>query len=541
MATYYISMTGSDGAAGTSTGTAWRNMSKLSGAFNPGDIVQFERDGVWRGAVDITSAGITVQDYGSGVAKPIISGGVVVTGFSVFSGNTYSASLASLVGVPPFVTFTSAAGVTTVLILGSGSGTLTANQYFHAAGVLYVHLGGTNPSTGTVETTSVKPFTTHGSNFTFRNLDIRYGADSALNMQDGCGQLVTACDFKYCTMLNAGIAGTVGLYRGTPIGTTASRVTGCSFDYLANEMVYVVNTKNVEIDTNTGTNIGGMVGDQQTDGIQFENTSAGHNSDGLWVHNNYITIGTATVKGGILVNIDTGAAGASSTGIVEYNTCIGGNWGIAPHASGLTVRNNILTGQTAANAAGMWIDPTSTFTNLVITYNLIYNCYFGINGGNGANPRQVTLCQNTIVDCTRAHLILDSPTWGTIKNNILWNTGAAPTLRCMYLGSVSGAGSLVIDKNIYNTAFSSYLFLGGLVDASTLAAWKAGNGGRDAGSFSSDPLFVNAAGRNYNLTSTSPARSAGDVIGGISQVNTDIGSQPFSATGRALSTLLGVG
>src|SRR5436190_14923142 len=55
---YYFSNTGSDGAAGTSTGTAWQTMAKFNSmfsGFSPGDNVYFERGGTWNDAAMVIS------------------------------------------------------------------------------------------------------------------------------------------------------------------------------------------------------------------------------------------------------------------------------------------------------------------------------------------------------------------------------------------------------------------------------------------------------------------------------------------------------
>jgi hypothetical protein len=77
---YYVDPAGSDGAAGTLTGTAWASLSKVAGfAFNAGDTVLFKRGGTWTGGMSITRSGtsgspITIGSYGSG-ALPIFNGG----------------------------------------------------------------------------------------------------------------------------------------------------------------------------------------------------------------------------------------------------------------------------------------------------------------------------------------------------------------------------------------------------------------------------------------------------------------------------------
>ena len=53
-ALYYVSNSGNDGNAGTSPTAAWKSLAKVNRfSFAPGDVVLFERGGVWRGAGDV--------------------------------------------------------------------------------------------------------------------------------------------------------------------------------------------------------------------------------------------------------------------------------------------------------------------------------------------------------------------------------------------------------------------------------------------------------------------------------------------------------
>jgi hypothetical protein len=82
--TYYVDYSGgSDGAAGTTTGTAWQTIDRVesfgaSPGFNPGDCILFKRgEAWWNSRFDIPSSGtsgnpITIGAYGTG-AQPIIS------------------------------------------------------------------------------------------------------------------------------------------------------------------------------------------------------------------------------------------------------------------------------------------------------------------------------------------------------------------------------------------------------------------------------------------------------------------------------------
>jgi hypothetical protein len=95
--TYYFSNTGSDGAAGTSTGTAWQTMAKFNSAFSGlsvGDTVLFKRGDTWSdAAMTISRSGsagniIFISAYGSG-AKPIITSFATVSAWTNISGNMY--------------------------------------------------------------------------------------------------------------------------------------------------------------------------------------------------------------------------------------------------------------------------------------------------------------------------------------------------------------------------------------------------------------------------------------------------------------------
>jgi hypothetical protein len=84
--TYYVDSTsaGNDSNNGTSTGTPWKNLSKVNSiTFVPGDRILFKAGGSWSGQLHPLGSGnstntITIDKYGSG-SKPIIAGGGAVT------------------------------------------------------------------------------------------------------------------------------------------------------------------------------------------------------------------------------------------------------------------------------------------------------------------------------------------------------------------------------------------------------------------------------------------------------------------------------
>ncbi len=97
--TYYLSDSGSDSNSGTLPAEPWLTIAHLNTvSILPGDSVLFERGGLFRGEIVIASSGtedepIYIGAYGSG-DTPVISGALPVTGWNLYSGNTYFAPYA---------------------------------------------------------------------------------------------------------------------------------------------------------------------------------------------------------------------------------------------------------------------------------------------------------------------------------------------------------------------------------------------------------------------------------------------------------------
>lgn len=103
---YYVSNVGSDAAGGTTTGTSWLTLSKVSSyslltGFLPGDSILLKRSDTWNDSLRIYNSGsvgnpIVIGAYGAGV-KPVISGFANLTMASIGS-NLYTGTLVSNVG-----------------------------------------------------------------------------------------------------------------------------------------------------------------------------------------------------------------------------------------------------------------------------------------------------------------------------------------------------------------------------------------------------------------------------------------------------------
>jgi hypothetical protein len=77
-ATYYVDSNGSDTNSGTSSGAPWKSLDKVNAtAFQPGDVINFNRGSTWTGNLQVRNSGtsttpITYQAYGAAGAAPQI-------------------------------------------------------------------------------------------------------------------------------------------------------------------------------------------------------------------------------------------------------------------------------------------------------------------------------------------------------------------------------------------------------------------------------------------------------------------------------------
>ncbi len=103
--TYYVSPSGNDSNSGTSQSQAWQTIARVQQhmlEIQPGDQVLFQRGGTYPGVLSIYRSGtaaspIVFGAYGSG-EKPVISGGVPVTGWTQHQGNVWRAPFSGNAG-----------------------------------------------------------------------------------------------------------------------------------------------------------------------------------------------------------------------------------------------------------------------------------------------------------------------------------------------------------------------------------------------------------------------------------------------------------
>jgi hypothetical protein len=227
---------------------------------------------------------------------------------------------------------------------------------------------------------------------------------------------------------------------------------------------------------------------------------------------------------------------------------------------GITIRRNTLFNlshtqpvtNNAQSSQGMYIEAECQDT--LVENNIVYN----IDNGTGLRMSYHTLdpaqlvnrfYNNTVYDVAVGFGIADGT--AELKNNIIKNVSVSAVCLPCFTGSFATI-DLTADYNIYDvtsTRIGSTGSGGGFMD---MAAWRSYCSCGDTNSFSSDPLFTNAAGADFTLTSGSPAKNAGVTLASVTSdflqvgrpqgVAYDIGAYEFieGGSGSGGSSILGV-
>ena len=402
-ATYYVDASGgSDSAAGTSTGAAWKTISKVNGrSYQPGDSILFKRGGVWREQLTLSSAGnasapITWGAYGAGPA-PSIRGANLVTGFSQFSGNIWRAALAA---DPSQVFINDARGKEEA----SSAAINAAGEWYWGGGQLYVY------STSDPDTA----FTAPGVEATARDHAVAFNSRDYSIVRDlQFEKTKGACVFMTNTLNHATLENCVVLQGNPNAGSDNASV------LLSSNSTYCVIR-----DCTVGRNTGNDVADQgfaSFIGIQIkganhivERNTVYHNSieaENLWGFNAYgirlfITSGTAEIRDNTVVHtgshgiyVDAGTVSGDAVLIHDNTLSYCGQAGISVYKTraqdgvggiGYIYRNDVsycdrLAGTPGGNgnaACGIHfndqgeagVDPAKPFIRWHCYENRIYKC-----------------------------------------------------------------------------------------------------------------------------------------------------------------------
>jgi parallel beta-helix repeat protein len=490
---YYVSNTGNDASAGTTTATAWKTVAKVnSKVFAAGDEISFLRGGVWREQLKVSGSGnsgnpVVFSSYGTG-DSPIITGADKIDVFSGGGGGIWDAT--GIITEPKVVLINRALGTK----VGSRAACTSTGNWFWTANTLSVYSSG-NPS-GLVEAGSRhRVVDTQGNSFlTFTGITFE------CSNNDGSYMLYTATanasEIKFYNCVFQYSAGYGLQFNGTS-STTACVVDGSTIRYNWKDGIYV-----------------------QKDGdITINNCKV--YSNGLYKASAFN--GIFGWLGGVKITncdiYDNGRNDILSHGIYQFLTS-------AP----VTITNCTIHDQ--PNGAGVRLRGSATVTNCKI-YN---NSHSGFNLNTNEIYNVDYTINDNLVYGNKVYGIMQGIAKGTgnvkisVNNNTFYNNGSdatiliAPVIQGLILrnnifhGGTSG-GSVVSIANSSTTAHSNNLYYrsgtgdlkyiikdGTSVYGSGVLAWEPT-------AVTGDPLFNSTT--DFHLQQGSPAIGKGIAISGI--------------------------
>jgi len=388
--TYYVDATaGSDSNAGTTTSSSWQTIAKVTAKdtssaapFKPGDVILFKQGEVWRESLRITSSGtagnpIVIGSYGTGSAKPIISGADIVNPslWKEYGGNIYVADV----------------------------GKITVPNQLYVDGVFYEiarypidsYLISTakSPTNATVIDVGLNLPTNEiaGSTLVVRPNSWSSQAVQVAAYDVGTGTITTSQD------LSSGLVGEDGFYLRNQLWmlTSAKRwfydssagklyVRTVSGDSPASHVVEISDRNNgIAIAGSGYVTVENIEETYGQIGVSSSNTTVGVIFDNLTVNGGVtgISLSTCASCNGIVKN-------SQITGAVRYGVVVNGG-------TGILVQNNVIL-----NAGNMLIQPDGGLASLMIkatastvsNNTISYSGYVGIDF-NGAN---VSIINNNV-------------------------------------------------------------------------------------------------------------------------------------------------
>ena len=518
--TYYVdNVNGHDTASGANqtadaaTG-AWQTVAKVDqSAFSAGDVILFRRGGIWREQLTIPSSGsagkpITFGAYGAG-ENPIISGSnLVSSGWSRDSANVWKAAVTP----QPTIVYINGTRGTPV---GAKSGINAEFEWYWAANVLYVwspadDSPAENYTAPGVEVgqrdSSLK--TNNKSYITIDGLTLRDGNRISYPTVVAGWSTVAGVTFQNCTIERGGGH---GLALGAD--TTAADVTisNCVIRDNAGWGIWVdndfaagaiINSKiygngwGSARDAHQYAGIQGYLGNLNiTDNTIYENvtgpTGFPSHSHGIYA---LVTPAVCTIRGN-RIHGHTNGSGVKVVGSANVIQNV--------------IYGNAYTGIDTGQNEG-------TNVVYVLSHNVVYgnntnNTGAGINEQEkGSGTISLSLYNNTVYQNGNTGQfelrIRDNLSVLTVRNNLFF---ATPTRRTAGI-SVAQTGAVTIDNNLHWRADGNPNIIYNDNDR-TWTEWKAL--GFDTQGINADPLFIDAAGADFQLKPLSPCIDAGSDVG----------------------------
>ncbi|WP_245850754.1 right-handed parallel beta-helix repeat-containing protein [Paenibacillus herberti] len=475
---YYVSPTGSDSNSGTSTGSAFKTIQKAANTAAPGDTV-YVRGGTYNQKLKITKSGtaaapIIFQSYSN--EKAVIDGsGLKVSDQSEGLVEISNASNIKFKGfeVRNFKTSVYDEVPMGISIFGSGSNIeLSGNKVHRIESNAKVRRDGDDWSGRNAHGIAV------------------YGTESTA--------------LKNITITGNELSNLV-------LGSSEALVLNGNVD------TFKVTNNLVHDNDNIGIDIIGFEGtapqnDQARNGLvsgnTVYNTTATKNPSYGPVPNDQYSAGGIYVDGGKNVVIERNKSYNNDIGVELASEHQGKS------TSGITLRNNLIYGNSYTGIAIGGYDTArgSTVDSKIVNNTLVQNDTIGYEGG------QILLQYDTRNNIIKNNILVASSSNIMIQNQYAKNSGNVVNFN-LYYGTGGANGSEWTWKN------STY---------KNFAAYKKATK-NDANSVFANPLFVNAAARDYRLNTSSPAINKGEKLTAI------IGATDLAGKARVAGSSVDIG
>ena len=512
--TFYVSPSGNDSYNGLSPASAWLTVAKVNGTnLLPGDTVLFQRGGEWHESLTAPSSGVAgnpigFADYGSG-AKPKFWGSNVLSNslFVPLGNGLYTYSIAKPVTA-------ALVNHTFFLTTPSGNAADLAHSWSYSGTTLTINSPNSDPRVdGNVYTAVVRQdaiYSNYMSHLVFRNLvtDETAAANQGygIRIQNSTDVLVDSCEaYRAAKHHIASINSTqfvgTNLYAAWSM-PGQSRVGATSVDPGVSAYVaFGDSTSSLPNQTSVWRN---CVWDHPVDPQNALNYYA------FYTHGSNITSVLLDNMSSLASNLTVNNSDNPSAAITVKAGLIQ-NARLEAYGQNVLVDGTHLTGPNVSIHMG---GTTSTFQNI-----LLEGSYLEADGYQSAIVSLAsgnTLRFSTIVLDSRASpayscLTLDSNATNTSTQgahfNYYGNICITPLIALkqsdVYVPAADFAQS---QYNLYPASVQFAAATSGGFNNLTFAQWKGY--GLDTASITADPMFVNAAGSNYNLQSFSPAVDA---------------------------------
>jgi hypothetical protein len=509
---YYCKNGGNDGNSGLSDLLAWATLGHASGfSLAAGDSCLLKRGSIWREVFNNSHAGtsgakITLGAYDTG-ANPIVNGATLVTGWTVYSGNVWQATVTGINSWDKDIFIDETHGDHKT----SAGACVNEFDWYWAANVLYLYAA-SDPGTlytapGVEVRTRQYLITCSQAYWIFDGLTVEKAYQDNFKM-DGSAN----CEIKNCTVQYGG--GGVTSYGST---ATTGLLVHDNLVRLNHETGIIgnLNSTNFKVYRNEVSQNGRIVmlsGDNYDGGIKFWDqhdgaADGGHEFYENYIHDNLVGFwldGVQPPGDPILFHHNWMENNATQAIMLELSSKCQ-IWGNVLVNCGTSVAGEGEAWASAGINLSGRDDPSGTVWS--VHDNLIYNNT--IYGGNIG----INVWQNTY-GYTASSMVNN-----IVKNNIVYGQTLRP-LSCGQGGDNDPAWNSsgnTYQYNCFGPQATNFIRWARVGYFSTYAAWEAAAGvildGGSTHSINADPALTNPSGGVFTLQAGSPCIDVGANLG----------------------------